>query len=124
MSERILSHLVVLAKGSGQEETGVLIGKSCGVQIVFPNENLSHSPTEFLANPLDVVAGHNLAEALGLEVEALYHTHPFGAPKPSKKDLEGMALWPIPWLIASPIGVRAWALSSGSLSEVPLVVVA
>lgn len=89
---------------------------------LFLAANLLRSPTEFLADPLDIVAAHNLAENLGLEVVAMFHTHPAGDPVPSARDVEGMRLWPMPWIVASPRGTRAWALSGDSVVEVPIEV--
>ncbi|MFP3312699.1 MAG: Mov34/MPN/PAD-1 family protein [Acidilobus sp.] len=87
---------------------------------LMPAENLLRSPVEFLANPLDIVTAYKAAENLHIDVVALYHTHPDGDAAPSQMDLEGMRLWPLPWIIASRSGVRAWVLSSGLSEEVTL----
>ena len=122
ISRRTLEHIARLSLSS-REEVGFLLGTDCRAVLTFPLRNTSSSPYEFTADPLDVISAHNLAEALGLQVLALYHTHPFGGATPSQKDVQGMGLWPIPWLIVSPSGARAWALVNGELVEVPLDVV-
>jgi proteasome lid subunit RPN8/RPN11 len=78
LSRSLLEALSREASASGREVVGFLLGVGCRALVVFPMENLASSSVEFLANPLDVVAAHNLAEALGLELIALYHSHPFG----------------------------------------------
>lgn len=123
ISRRAIEHIARLSSSSGWEQVGFLLGTNCRAVLVFPLRNTSSSPYEFTADPLDVISAHNLAEALGLQVLALYHTHPFGGATPSQKDVQGMGLWPIPWLIVSPSGARAWALVNGELVEVPLDVV-
>lgn len=111
----LAEHLMRLSMGK-IEETGICLGIGNRVLALEPAENLLRSPTEFLANPLDIVAGYSVAENLRVDVVALYHTHPGGLPVPSNKDLEGMRFWPLPWIIASRGSLRAWVLA-GSLPE-------
>ena len=122
ISRRTLEHIVRLSLSS-REEVGFLLGTDCRAVLVFPLRNTSSSPYEFTADPLDVISAHNLAEALGVQVLALYHTHPFGDATPSQKDVQGMGHWPIPWLIVSPSTARAWNLVNGDVVEVSLNVV-
>jgi proteasome lid subunit RPN8/RPN11 len=107
-----------------EEKTGVLIGENKDnviyVKIAMPVENILKSKVEFLANPYDMVIAHLLAENYGLNVVSLYHTHPSGLPIPSLKDVEGMKLWPIPWIIISKIGIKGWILKDGVTEEVIL----
>jgi len=124
LSRSLLEALSREASASGHEVVGFLLGVGCRALVVFPMENVASSSVEFLANPLDVVAAHNLAEALGLELIALYHSHPFGPAAPSSKDLEGMKWWPMTWLIVSAQGARAWRLAEGKAAEVPIELVA
>ncbi len=123
VSERALAHLRALASRGVREEVGLVLGVGCQARVLFPARNTSESPAEFIADPIDIVAAHNLAESLTVDVMAIYHTHPFGGAAPSEKDVQGMGHWPIPWLIASPHSVRAWMARKGSVEELPLVVV-
>jgi len=52
---------------------------------------------------------------------ALIHSHP-APPNPSIKDLNGMRLWPIPWVIVDSRAcrVKAWLLTSTGVYEVKL----
>ncbi len=120
ISARALGHIARLALSTRAEQVGLLLGAGCKVSVIFPVRNISASPTGFVADPLDVISAHNAAEAVGVEVLALYHTHPYGGASPSQKDVQGMGMWPIPWLIVSPSSVRAWLLRLGAVVEVPL----
>jgi len=124
LSRSLLEALSRQASASKREVVGFLLGVGCRALVVFPMENLASSSVEFLANPLDVVAAHNLAEALGLELIALYHSHPFGPAAPSSKDVKGMKWWPMTWLIVSAQGARAWRLAEGKAAEVSIKLVA
>jgi len=82
--------------------------------------NILGSPYEFEADPAEVVRVYNEVGVKGLEVVGIYHTHINHPPIPSAKDVKGMELWPIPWLIVSiPSGdYSLWTLCRGKL--VPL----
>jgi proteasome lid subunit RPN8/RPN11 len=115
-------HLRLLARLPGPERVGYLLGTaragSIAVHAFFSVRNVEASPAGFTADPLDVVAAHKAAWAIGLDVVGVFHTHPHGRPEPSKRDIEGMRLWPIPWVIAGGSGgVRAFKLLGGVLVE-------
>ncbi len=118
----LLQHLQRLAM-SEKEKVGVCIGTGSTISALVPAENVLSSPVEFLADPLDIIAAHELAENLRVSVVALYHTHPMGGPVPSVKDQEGMKFWPLPWIIASRGDVKAWVLEGGQVKEVTIEVV-
>ena len=89
---------------------GVKVEDTVEAVVVYRVDNELGSPVEFRASPWHVVQAHRVAELYKLEVIALYHTHPTCPPIPSHLDLEGMKLWPIPWIIACtlPIHPRCW----------------
>jgi len=98
----IISIIWKLARGGKGEHCGFLLGSGEKAVIVFPVKNVSSNPlTEFYMDPAGILAAHRLAENLGLQVKAIYHTHPGSSSEPSSRDLEGMKNWPIPWLIVS-----------------------
>ncbi len=110
----VLRILRLLSKHEENEICGFILGDN-SYSIIFPVENKAENPsTEFYMNPHGILAAHRLAENLGLEVKAIYHTHPKGSPEPSGKDLEGMKLWPMPWLI---IGRHSYKMVSPSNHE-------
>lgn len=83
-------------------------------------DNLLSSRTLFEADPWQVVQAHIAAEAYGLEVVGLFHTHPSCPATPSERDVEGMRGWRIPWIIACRSEVRAWLLDGESIVEIPI----
>jgi len=114
-------HLLALARRPG-EQSGLLLGSRRGGVVLaaafYPTRNLAGAPDRFLADPWDIVVAHEAADNMGLEVVAVFHTHPCGAAAPSALDVEGMKRWPLIWVIASPAGIRAWR--PGGPSEVPV----
>lgn len=54
----------------------------------YPLINQLASPTEFLSDDRDLFEAHRDMRRLGLEVLAVYHSHPASEPVPSRKDLE------------------------------------
>ncbi len=113
---------LLLARKRSAERSGLVIGSPgtagpvcTGIVMV---RNVSGRPDRFEMDPWGVVVAHKAAWNLGMEVVAVFHTHPCGPPRPSGLDVEGMRLWPMPWIIASPRGVRAWALGEKGLVEV------
>jgi len=97
-----LIHIIrLLSKNKDKELCGFLLGTN-KFQVIFPVENISDNPCiEFYMDPYGILGAHKLAENLGLNVMGIYHTHIYGSPEPSSKDLNGMKLWPLPWLIVS-----------------------
>jgi len=116
-------HLAGLA-GRRVEQTGFLLGEERGgvveVYAYVPVANRAESSVRFVGDPWDTVVAHKAAENMGVEVVAVFHTHPCCEARPSMLDLEGMRLWPMPWVIAGRDGVRGWILKGGRIHEVRL----
>lgn len=110
----LCSVMAYLASTVRVEVVGYIIGgvseegrRFTGEALVMAR-NISKSPeVEFVAEPLDILVAHSVAERLGKEVIGVFHTHPCHAPEPSSKDREGMKAWPLVWVIASPAGLSA-----------------
>ncbi|MEM0341058.1 MAG: M67 family metallopeptidase [Acidilobaceae archaeon] len=113
--------LTALAKGE-VEAVGFLLGQKREGEIVcnslFRAENKLKARDLFEIEPWHVVQAYVAAEAYGLEVVALFHTHTFCPPLPSPLDVKGMSKWPLPWIIACPQEVRAWIVRNGQVEEV------
>jgi len=97
---------------------GLKAGSSIDVMALYRVDNELGSPVEFRANPWQTVQAHNVADKYGVEVVALFHTHPTCPPVPSSLDFKGMKLWPIPWVIACKDEVKAWILEGEKVKEV------
>ena len=114
-------YAVLAASSGGPEKVGYLLGAAGeGVVKVYAlvhARNLRGSSVEFEADPRDTLTAHMVAENTGLEVVGVFHTHPCGEPAPSWADLEGMMLWPLVWVIASPSGVGAFKIVEGRLAR-------
>jgi proteasome lid subunit RPN8/RPN11 len=83
--------------------------------------NVLNSPVAFLLDPEEMYRVLTEAEVSGLELVAIFHTHP-GPPTPSPADLRHMKLWPVVWVIADVYTwrVAAWRLEGGEVATVQL----
>ena len=106
ISKEHLDRIIRESKASRIEICGLLLGNVEGdvgvVEEIRFGKNIKSSTVEFEIDPTDLYKILTYAEKKGLEVVGMFHSHPASA-KPSKLDLKGMQLWPIPWLIVSSI---------------------
>ncbi|MEM1930556.1 MAG: hypothetical protein QXZ60_01755 [Sulfolobales archaeon] len=81
------------------------------VEDIIIGENLSEDVNKFYLDPVAIIEAFKYSELGEYEVVALIHTHRRGT-SPSSLDIEGMRLWPIPWIIVDELdcSVRAWIL--------------
>jgi len=119
----IIRMLIELARDSKVEACGFLFGRRDGddwvVEEIREVPNRLNSPEAFEMEPFEMVRAIDEAEEKGLEIIGIFHSHLECPPVPSERDLEGMRLWPVPWLIVTPEGrVRAWTLEERGLMEV------
>jgi proteasome lid subunit RPN8/RPN11 len=103
----------LMASSTRWEVVGYIIGKSMGnnefhAEALIMARNVSMSEVEFLADPRDILVAHVVAENMVRDVVGVFHSHPSCAPAPSRRDLEGMKMWPLIWVIASPEGLGAY----------------
>jgi proteasome lid subunit RPN8/RPN11 len=73
------------------------IGK---VAVILPLRNLDESPISFSVDPAELLNAYNLAESKGMEVTAIFHSHPAKA-SPSSSDIKYMRINPVIWVIYS-----------------------
>ncbi len=112
-----------LVRSARFEVAGFLIGSTSGnsvfVEELLVGDNLDSSPHSFRLDPYAIVSAHELAKIMNLEVVALVHSHP-APPYPSIKDVKGMRLWPIPWVVVDSVSLefRAWILKDLGVEEV------
>lgn len=86
------------------------------VRLRYPLLNAAASPVEFESEPRSHFSADRDIRRQGLEVLAVYHSHPTSEPVPSRKDLERNN-WPqavtlIVSLMTQPPPVRGWWLSA------------
>jgi proteasome lid subunit RPN8/RPN11 len=78
---------------------GVRKGEKYIVRACRECPNIAKNPrVEFVADPVCTYKVITEAEERGEEVVSIAHCHP-ASPRPSLKDLRGMRLWRIPWVI-------------------------
>jgi proteasome lid subunit RPN8/RPN11 len=122
--QELIRELCNLHKESGIEQAGFLLGRISNDEIVAEamvhRKNISDSSTSFTIDPHAVIEALKLEEnRSGMEIIALIHTHPC-RPEPSRLDLMGWRMWPIPWVIISSIdcSVKAWCGEDELLIEI------
>ena len=69
------------------EACGLLAGRGDCISHLYMIENILHSPTAFEMDPRQQIQAMIDAEDQGLELLALYHSHPTGPQTPSKTDV-------------------------------------
>ncbi len=99
-----VQELIKLAKDVLPNECcALLLGKhtdSGKVAMILPLRNIDESPVSFSIDPAELLNAYNLAESKGMEVTAIFHSHPAKA-SPSSTDIKYMQINPVIWLIYS-----------------------
>ncbi len=86
-----------------KESCGLLIAKK-GENLILdaiPAPNLSEGPDQFLIDPEFHLKTQRELREKGLEIMGVYHSHPSGDSKPSKKDKKGQPTPGFYWLITA-----------------------
>ena len=93
----------------------------------FPIRNELRSPTDYRTDARDMLAAFRAMRAGGLELLAIYHSHPTSAPVPSARDLTHntygeSVVHLIVGLGGAEPEVRGWWLGEGEYREAQLVI--
>jgi proteasome lid subunit RPN8/RPN11 len=67
---------------------GRVVGEIGRVTLRLPLVNVAASPKEFLSEPRSMLQAEKQMRAGGLDLLAVYHSHPTSPPTPSRTDLE------------------------------------
>ncbi|WP_297508634.1 M67 family metallopeptidase [Thermococcus sp.] len=117
-----LGMVIERARTSKEEICGFLFGvagEDVEVREVRFVRNRLASPVAFEMEPVEMVEALDEAEEKGLEVVGIFHSHLKCPPRPSGRDLKGMELWPVVWLIVDERGnYGAYVLREGKVEEV------
>ena len=80
-----------VSQASPEEACGLIGGKNRTSNLIYPIINELHSPVRFRLDPQIQLEAFMDIEARGLELLAIYHSHPKGPGIPSHTDLEEFA---------------------------------
>lgn len=107
------------------ESCGLVAGRGQQAEQVYPIANMLASPVRFRMEPHEQLQVFETIEACGLDLLAIYHSHPAGPEIPSETDLEE-SQYKVVNLIWSPsIGnwqVRAFWLEKDKATEISVVI--
>ena len=96
-----LTKLVEVAKDAlPNESCAFLLGHNDRVAKILPMRNIDESPITFSIEPTELIYAYNLAESKGMDVIAIFHSHPAKA-WPSSTDMKFMEINPVIWVIYS-----------------------
>ncbi len=82
--DEMLSHVIGLWP---EEACGLVGGRDGRAARLYPVENVRHSPVLFEMEPVQQIKALLAMEAEGLDLVAIYHSHPDGPARPSMTDV-------------------------------------
>jgi len=106
---------------------GLLLGRDRRVERVFRGTNVDRSPVTYNMDPQELFRAHHEMEALGLDLVAIYHSHPRTRAFPSSTDVAKATYPDAVYVIVSLQDaalpeVRAFRLQEGSITEGTVIV--
>ncbi|MHC4622667.1 MAG: M67 family metallopeptidase [Planctomycetota bacterium] len=122
----ILEHMLAWSRAHAPVEAcGILAGRNNKVERLYEMTNIDNSSHHFMMEPREQFAVVKDIRALGLEMLAIYHSHPAAPAKPSQEDIR-LALTPdVAYVIVSlqkrgkPV-IKGFAFKNNTLEEVPV----
>ena len=111
--EEMRLHVTSLAP---EEACGLIAGIVEQARLVLPITNELHSAVRYSMAPDELLRAFIQIDELGLELVAIYHSHPAGPARPSPTDI-GEAFYPnAVYLIWSP-GTTGWTCQGFNIQE-------
>ncbi|MGD9093464.1 MAG: M67 family metallopeptidase [Anaerolineales bacterium] len=106
------------------EACGLLAGLNDLATQIYPVTNILHSPVRYRMDPKEQLQAFQDIDDAGLELLAIYHSHPDGPDKPSPVDI-AEAYYPqsvyLIWSLATgDWRCRGFKIEKGIASEIPL----
>jgi len=91
------------------------------VAMILPMRNIDESPVSFSIDPAELLNAYNLADSKGMEVAAIFHSHPAKA-SPSSTDIKYMEINPVIWIIYSTTQneIRAFVSENQVIREISI----
>lgn len=107
-----------------EEACGLLAGNNNLVSQILPIENILHSPVRYRMDPQQQLAAFQRIDNLGLELLAIYHSHPDGPATPSTTDIAEAYYPEVVYMIISQAKdvytPRGFLIQNGRVDEVLL----
>ncbi len=105
------------------EACGFLGGRDGTAEVVYPVKNAAESPVRFQMDPRAQLRAIEQIEIEGLEIVAIFHSHPRGPSGLSPTDIREAA-YPVVNIVWSKVGrrwqARGFWIENGRAAEVPL----
>lgn len=106
-----------------QEACGILAGNNKVVTKIYKIKNIENSSVSYLMEPQEQFKAMKDMRTHGLEMLAIFHSHPWGDAFPSQKDKE-LAFYDVYYLIVAikpQLQVKCFRIKDSSVREVKLV---
>ena len=107
-----------------EEACGLVGGRHKRSEVVIPVENELHSPVRFRMTPEEQWRAFRALDDLGLDLLAVFHSHPAGPQEPSETDRREFFYPGVYSLICTPQGggwkIRAFLILDNQVEEVKL----
>jgi len=107
---------------------GLLLGRQGRVERVIRGTNIDHSPVTYNMDPQELFRAHREMEEEGLDLIAIYHSHPRTRAYPSSTDI-AKATYPDSFYMIVSLAdhgmapeVRAFRIAEGRVSEGTVIV--
>lgn len=126
--ERIFKQMLKHAEGESPiEACGILAGRNSMVERFYPMTNKDKSRAHFLMEPKEQFAVIKEIRSAGLEMLAIYHSHPATPARPSAEDIK-LALTPdVIYVIVSlqknESAVKGFIIEKNNITEVSVNIV-
>ena len=109
------------------EACGILAGKGRVVQKVYKMTNIENSSVSYMMEPREQFTVMKEMREQGLEMSAIYHSHPQSGVHPSPKDIN-LAFYPdslyvILSLIYEEPAIKAFEIKNGLIREVEIFII-
>ena len=106
------------------ESCAFLLGHNDNVKEILKVRNSDESPVTFRIESADLLHTYYLAESKGMQVIAIFHSHPTN-PWPSSTDVKFMEINPVVWVIYSTTDdqLRAFIYDDDLVKEVHIRII-
>lgn len=126
--DEIYQQMIAQARAEAPiEACGMLAGRDGAVEKLYQMTNADNATDHFMMEPAEQFAAIKDMRSAGVEMQAVYHSHPESPARPSQEDIR-LALTPgVMYVIVSLLGdapsVRGFLIADGQVSEASATVV-